>query len=376
LIHERFKKPFRDLTVLLACGAILLLWGGSEPTHAQSRPKQRVLSKFDSKPFNPSIENLPARYLGHSFVEIFRSVRSRDVAWKKGEYESSIEHQNRLARLSSVPMTGSLYSDSILAFDIGPVKQEYDADRTALKISVEFEGYSGDLTVSWLHREKSVGSYIGRNAFNRAVRVRVYRYEDYELSVKDDQAAKMFSLESPRNTVSNSIVISPSEAQRMKPYVRALLLCRLSGRAASIDSYRDPPTIEEPTDDNTFTYTIHVVPLAVWFFDSSNGHILRKLDSPQSNVAKKSGCTPSIISKPEPFYTEEARNNKITGVVKLSATFKETGEVTDFVVISGLPHGLTERAVEAVKKIKFIPAEVNGKKVSCRVVLEYTFTIY
>jgi hypothetical protein len=45
-------------------------------------------------------------------------------------------------------------------------------------------------------------------------------------------------------------------------------------------------------------------------------------------------------------------------------------------VASGLPHGLTEKALEAVQKIRFIPAMKNGKFVSTWMQLEYNFNLY
>jgi len=60
----------------------------------------------------------------------------------------------------------------------------------------------------------------------------------------------------------------------------------------------------------------------------------------------------------------------------LSAVFAETGEVTDIQVIQGLSHGLSERAIEAAQKIKFVPAESNGKKVPFKILLEYNFNLY
>ena len=52
------------------------------------------------------------------------------------------------------------------------------------------------------------------------------------------------------------------------------------------------------------------------------------------------------------------------------------GEVTEVKVVEGLSHGLTERAIEAAKRITFVPAESNGKKVSFRMTLEYYFNLY
>jgi TonB family protein len=83
-----------------------------------------------------------------------------------------------------------------------------------------------------------------------------------------------------------------------------------------------------------------------------------------------------LIKKPEPSYTEKARQNAITGAVVLKAIFSATGKVTNIEVVSGLPHGLTERAVDAAKKIKFIPGMKDGRPVSMWMQLEYHFDLY
>jgi TonB family protein len=80
--------------------------------------------------------------------------------------------------------------------------------------------------------------------------------------------------------------------------------------------------------------------------------------------------------KPEPTYTESARNNLIVGTVVLKVVFTSAGNVSNISVISGLPNGLTERAIEAAKKIKFIPAIKDGHYVSKWMQLEYNFNLY
>jgi hypothetical protein len=45
-------------------------------------------------------------------------------------------------------------------------------------------------------------------------------------------------------------------------------------------------------------------------------------------------------------------------------------------VVQGLPDGLTERAIEAARKIKFVPASKEGKYVSMWMQLEYNFNLY
>jgi TonB family protein len=85
---------------------------------------------------------------------------------------------------------------------------------------------------------------------------------------------------------------------------------------------------------------------------------------------------PTILHREKAKYTEEARQNKIQGAVVLQVVFNVNGSITDVRVISGLPDGLTEKAIEAAKKIRFNPAVKNGAPVSVRGSLEFTFSLY
>ncbi len=83
-----------------------------------------------------------------------------------------------------------------------------------------------------------------------------------------------------------------------------------------------------------------------------------------------------VLSKPEPQYTEEARKNQVTGTVVLRAVFTSGGQVSNIRAVSGLPYGLTERAIAAARQIKFTPATKDGHAVSMYIQLEYNFNLY
>lgn len=83
-----------------------------------------------------------------------------------------------------------------------------------------------------------------------------------------------------------------------------------------------------------------------------------------------------ITSKPDPDYTEEARKNQVSGVVRLRVVLSASGTVTNISVVKGLPDGLTERAIAAARLIKFHPAQKDGREVSQWATIEYNFYIY
>ncbi len=76
---------------------------------------------------------------------------------------------------------------------------------------------------------------------------------------------------------------------------------------------------------------------------------------------------PIITFKPRPEWTEEARRNRIEGIVVLSATFAADGTVKHIRVLRGLGYGLDEKAIEAASRIRFIPArDARGNPVDWR----------
>jgi len=83
-----------------------------------------------------------------------------------------------------------------------------------------------------------------------------------------------------------------------------------------------------------------------------------------------------LLQKPEPNYTEQARQAQITGTVVLRAVFSANGSVVNIEVKQGLMFGLTDKSIEAAKRIKFIPASKDGKFVAQQLTLEYNFNLY
>lgn len=82
--------------------------------------------------------------------------------------------------------------------------------------------------------------------------------------------------------------------------------------------------------------------------------------APQSQVDER----PVLLNRPQPWFTEEARRNKIQGVVRLRILVAASGKVTQVVVTRGLPDGLDLQAVRAAYQMRFKPAMKNGNPVS------------
>lgn len=85
---------------------------------------------------------------------------------------------------------------------------------------------------------------------------------------------------------------------------------------------------------------------------------------------------PTILHREVAKYTEIARINRVEGTVVLQIVFAGNGEIQNIRVIRGLPDGLTRKALEATRKIKFNPAIKDGEPVSVRGQLEFSFNLY
>ncbi len=79
----------------------------------------------------------------------------------------------------------------------------------------------------------------------------------------------------------------------------------------------------------------------------------------------------TIISKPRPI--SKIYHGCMQGVIRLRITFLATSEIGKISPVSSKPGGLTDEAIEAALKIKFVPAVKNGKRITVTKVLEYRF---
>ncbi len=84
---------------------------------------------------------------------------------------------------------------------------------------------------------------------------------------------------------------------------------------------------------------------------------------------------PSVLSKVDPEYSEEARKAKYSGSVMLSIVVNTDGKAENITVVKSLGMGLDEKAIEAVQKWRFIPGKNKGVAVKVRAQIEVNFRL-
>ena len=85
---------------------------------------------------------------------------------------------------------------------------------------------------------------------------------------------------------------------------------------------------------------------------------------------------PLKIHAPAPVYTEPARRARIQGIVILQAVIDREGAVVSAEIVRGLPMGLSEAALEAVRQWRYQPATLQGRPVAVTFSLTVRFELH
>ncbi|MGH9502023.1 MAG: energy transducer TonB [Terriglobales bacterium] len=82
-----------------------------------------------------------------------------------------------------------------------------------------------------------------------------------------------------------------------------------------------------------------------------------------------------IISKPNPVYTDEARQLRLQGEVLLEVLFAANGQLHVNRVVRGMGHGLDEAAIAAANKMRFKPAQHYSQPVDSTAIVHVVFQL-
>ncbi|HEX2254250.1 MAG TPA: energy transducer TonB [Thermoanaerobaculia bacterium] len=85
---------------------------------------------------------------------------------------------------------------------------------------------------------------------------------------------------------------------------------------------------------------------------------------------------PRALHAPPPAYTEAARRTRVQGVVLLEVLLDRDGRVADVQVRRSLAMGLTESAVQTVRRWRYEPATIAGRAVPARMMVTVRFELH
>lgn len=84
---------------------------------------------------------------------------------------------------------------------------------------------------------------------------------------------------------------------------------------------------------------------------------------------------PAVLSKVEPKFTDEARRARLGGTIVLQAVIRSDGTVDILRVVRGLPMGLTDSAIDALKQWQFRPGQKDGQNADIALNIEVNFNL-
>ena len=84
---------------------------------------------------------------------------------------------------------------------------------------------------------------------------------------------------------------------------------------------------------------------------------------------------PEIRHKEMPYYPDKARKNGIMGLVVVTVTIDEIGNVIDAEIFSSEDLILNETSLAAAKKCKFKPAEIDGQPVKVKFNIPFKYAL-
>jgi len=101
--------------------------------------------------------------------------------------------------------------------------------------------------------------------------------------------------------------------------------------------------------------------------------------SPSPGTGLSAGPTTHLAVKPiytpDPDYPVDERNAKHTGTVLVEVTVNVDGNVGQVSIKRGINPVLDQKALDAVRKWKFAPAQLNSVRVAVRTVVEVNFRL-
>jgi TonB family protein len=84
---------------------------------------------------------------------------------------------------------------------------------------------------------------------------------------------------------------------------------------------------------------------------------------------------PTVLTRVHPQYTPEAKRARVEGAIVLQTVVKGDGTIDILRVVRGLPFGMTDNTIDAVKQWRFRPGQQNGQNVDIAINVEVNFNL-
>jgi len=249
--------------------------------------------RYSEIPFNPSVDRIPANYMGNDADIIYRVLERRENSQAKGEFETTEQYQARIERLNRQPLTGSLQITSLLAFKVADVKFRYVADDRVMKLYLptsfavdEADQIDNSRIALKVQESVSFRSYAASNAFGattlvkekdvKSIQLGVVNAPDFELRNDPDPDLDCFYGPDLR-CFYGELRLAPEQARRLKQSARALVIGSLADRPISKGASTGDATIQNPTAYFEQVRYVNLEVSEIWIYSPETGTVFLKI---------------------------------------------------------------------------------------------------
>jgi len=376
--------------LILLSGLVLPLAAQKKPRHLKSNGPH-----WATAPLDLNLEKLPPHYIGHSLAALNALLDKREAQLTKDEFETTNAHQERVAALMRQPLQANFTEDACWAFAIPvgkfeeyssqpedePIKVSYDADVNVLTVSVRLTTQGEKPDGFSLKQPTSPSTYL---FFTSATFERFSEFRQAK-QIKDVRYGYP-----PDRLLDFSFSVDVTPARAAKARLVVLFIGTLATPVRKSFSYGRRTGLNLHLEQiwfynlDTGDILARVYPEPVIAADGSISALPEKPDVPTDKApdyslpfsARDVTRRAVITAKPQPPYTEEGRKNATAGTIVVRVLLGANGSVQEVEAVTQLPYGLTESALAAARRIRFTPAQKNGRNVSQWAQVEYSFNLY
>lgn len=162
-----------------------------------------------------------------------------------------------------------------------------------------------------------------------------------------------------------------------KLYEKFVISLMLNGKSLFKSQTSEPSDTPQSVFISTLQTSPEVLKALNQKQEKSEIKIVKSTVTPQEeDKVERNFSRPLILLRQPSFeFIDAASRSNSSGLVKLKVTFLASEKIGDIAIVSDLSNGLTEIAIKAAQKIKFLPAEIDGKKVDVTRTIEYAFNV-
>lgn len=260
---------------------------------------------FDTRPFNPAVDQLPQMYAGHNPELLYNNIQMRKERALRDPQETPEQHKARVGQEIYLPLMGTLDFDSLYAFRISPGEVTYNARKQLMEVRCQltpaFEGGREEKTkkafmVRYLPQLDNRYTITGSGGSK--TEVEEIKFSEYAVvavnagsfpiertaatDAKEDAKKKgtvpqVKDPRSGREAITATIRMTPEDAKRFEGGMMALLVGRLAEPYTSYEEIRRQHTTQRRGLYLARYHYVYIQLLEIWFYDTVSGKVLRKM---------------------------------------------------------------------------------------------------